>query len=61
MHMVLKSLCAVVVAASAMTAVPATAQTPTRAAIDATCKPGADPQAAGDESYAGGLSLAEAG
>ncbi len=53
---VMRSLCAVTLLVWGWTAVPAAAQIPTRAAIDAACKPGADPQAAGDESYAGGLS-----
>lgn len=41
---------------SCLLALPAAGQTPTRAAIDAACKPGGDPQIPGDESYPGGLS-----
>lgn len=39
-----------------LTPSPALTQTQTRAAIDAACKPGADPKIAGDETYPGGLS-----
>lgn len=35
---------------------PAAAQTPTRAVIDAACKPGSDPHIPGNDSYPGGLS-----
>lgn len=40
---------------------PAAAQTPTRAAINAACKPGADPQTPGDNNYPGGLSAVGSG
>lgn len=53
---IMMALCTATVLGWGLAAVPAAAQIPTRAAIDAACKPGADPQEAGDESYAGGLS-----
>lgn len=39
----------------------AQAQTPTRAAINAACKPGVDPQTPGDNNYPGGLSAVGSG
>lgn len=48
-------------AVSSFFAVPASAQAPTRAAIDAACQPGADPKISGDENYAGGLSASGSG
>ncbi|HYE47699.1 MAG TPA: rhodanese-like domain-containing protein [Caulobacter sp.] len=54
---------ALIVAAclSATFVTPALAAPPTRAAMDAACRLGADPKAPGDDSYAGGLSARASG
>lgn len=49
-------LCLMVVVLSPLVSAPAFAQSPTRAQIDAACRPGSDPQTPGDEAYPGGLS-----